>query len=121
MFYFIPKNKLQENTMKTLARREEQILLAIWELKEDAYLISIKKYLSSVMKKNWTIGAIHKPLRRLEEAGFVEYYLGEATARRGGRSKKIYKITDKGFELLTEYKKVYETLWARFPGMKFES
>ena len=107
--------------MKTLSRREEQILLAIWELKEDAYLVAIRKYLSSVMKKKWTVGAIHKPLRLLEDRGFVEAYLGEATAKRGGRSKKIYKITQKGYALLTEYKKVYETLWAKFPGVELKS
>ena len=104
--------------MKTLSRREEQILLAIGELKEDAYLVSIKKYLSGVVNQNWTVGAIHKPLRMLEQAGFVDAYLGESTARRGGRSKKIYTITKKGYELLAEYKKVNDTLWAGFAGLE---
>lgn len=60
--------------MKTLSRREEQILLAICELKHEAYLVAIKKYLSNVMNQNWTVGAIHKPLRFLEHSGFVESY-----------------------------------------------
>lgn len=105
--------------MNTLSQREEQILLAIWELREEAYLVGIKKYLSSVLEKNWTVGAIHKPLRRLEIAGFVDSHLGEATAKRGGRSKKIYKITKKGLIILSEYKKVNDILWANFPGYKF--
>ena len=105
--------------MKTLSRREEQILLAIWELKEDAYLISIKKYLSRVMNQNWTVGAIHKPLRILEKAGYLDSFPGEATAKRGGRSKKIYKINREGLELLTEYKKINDILWAHFPGIEF--
>jgi DNA-binding PadR family transcriptional regulator len=108
-----------EAKMKTLSRREEQILLAIVELKEDAYLVAIKKYLSGVMNQKWTVGAIHKPLRRLEQAGFVEAYLGEATARRGGRSKKIYTLTKMGYELLAEYKKVNDTLWAGFEGLEY--
>ena len=102
--------------MKTLSRREEQILLAIWELKNDAYLVSIKKYLANVMNQNWTVGAIHKPLRLLEHAGFVESYIGEATAKRGGRSKKIYNITEAGYEILLEYKRINDVLWASFSG-----
>ncbi len=104
--------------MKTLSRREEQILLAVWALKEDAYLVSIKKYLSTVMKQNWTVGAIHKPLRILEKAGYVDASIGEATAKRGGRSKKIYSLTKKGIMLLEEYRKINETLWSSFPGME---
>ncbi len=104
--------------MNTLSRREEQILLAIWELKDDAYLISIKKYLQEVLRQNWTVGAIHKPLRLLEKAGYLESYQGEATAVRGGRAKKIYRITQKGLVLLTEYKEINERLWSSFAGVK---
>lgn len=105
--------------MNTLSQREEQIMLAIWALKEDAYLVAIKKYLSEIFGKNWTVGAIHKPLRRLEQLGYLESFLGEATAKRGGRAKKIYRMTKPGLIVLTEYKRINETLWADFPGFKF--
>ena len=105
--------------MNTLSQREEQIMLAIWALKDDAYLVAIKKYLSQIFRKKWTVGAIHKPLRRLEKIGFLESYLGEATAKRGGRAKKIYQITNKGLVSLSEYKKINEALWADFPGFTF--
>ena len=105
--------------MYTLSRREEQILLAIWELKEEAYLVAIKKYLSDIMNKNWTVGAIHKPLKRLENTGMVESHMGEATPKRGGRSKKIYSITQQGLIVLTEYKRVNQALWSNFPDYKF--
>lgn len=105
--------------MNTLSQREEQIMLAIWSLNGDAYLVAIKKYLSEIFGKNWTVGAIHKPLRRLEQIGFLESHLGEATAKRGGRAKKIYQITRAGLIVLTEYKRINESLWADFPGYKF--
>ena len=95
---------------------EEQIMLAIWTLKDDAYLVAIKKYLSRVFRKNWTVGAIHKPLRRLEQAGYLESWMGGATAVRGGRSKKIYKITKQGLIVLREYRRITQALWADFPG-----
>jgi PadR family transcriptional regulator PadR len=105
--------------MNTLSQREEQIMLTIWTLKDDAYLVAIKKYLSKVLGKNWTVGAIHKPLRRLEEAGYLESYLGEATAVRGGRAKKIYRITKQGLIVLTEYKRITQALWANFAEFDF--
>ncbi len=105
--------------MNNLSQREEQIMLAIWALKEDAYLVAIKKYLSEIFGKNWTVGAIHKPLRRLEQTGCLESFFGEATAKRGGRAKKIYQFTKHGLAVLSEYKRINDVLWADFPGYKF--
>ena len=105
--------------MTILSQREEQIMLAIWALKDEAYLVAVKKHLSNIIGKSWTVGAIHKPLRRLEEAGYLQSHLGDSTSRRGGRAKKIYTITDEGFEILQAYKKVTEALWSNFPGFKF--
>ena len=105
--------------MKALSQREEQIMLAIWTLKDDAYLVAIKKYLSEVFRKTWTVGAIHKPLRQLEQAGYLESSMGGATAIRGGRAKKIYRITRQGLVVLTEYKRITQALWADFPEFDF--
>jgi len=105
--------------MNTLSQREEQIMLTIWTLHDDAYLVAIKKYLSIVLRKNWSVGAIHKPLRRLEKAGYLKSYLGEATAIRGGRAKKIYRITRQGLVVLAEHKKITQALWADFLEFNF--
>lgn len=104
--------------MVHLTQREEQILLAIWKLREEAYLVAIKKHLSQILRQDWTVGAIHRPLRHLEQLGLIDSHLGEATARRGGRAKKIYAVTKEGFALLAEYKRINESLWGRFPGLK---
>lgn len=102
--------------MKTISRREEQILVAIWDLKESAYLLAIREHLSRIMEKDWSVGAIHKPLIQLEKAGYIESSLGGATAKRGGRSKKIYVITRSGLEALRAIKSEHDALWANFPG-----
>jgi DNA-binding PadR family transcriptional regulator len=107
--------------MKFLTRREELILLSIGNLKEDAYLVAIREQLSEIMGKKWSISTIHIPLRRLEKSGFVDSYYGDATAIRGGRRKKIYKITQAGMEALTEYKKVNDILWAKFVDFEYSS
>jgi len=106
--------------MKFLTRREELILLSIGNLGEDAYLVSIRKHLSDVMGKNWSMSTIHIPLRRLEKAGYIDAYYGSATAIRGGRRKKIYVLTGKGMEALTEYKRINDTLWADFINFDYK-
>ncbi len=104
--------------MKSLSRREEQILVAIWNLADSAYLLAIKDHLSGIMGKDWSVGAVHKPLMLLEKAGFIESYLAGATAKRGGRSKKIYKVTRQGKEALNNLKQEHDALWAKFPGLE---
>ena len=104
--------------MIQLTQREEQILLAIWKLKDEAYLVAIKKHLSAILKQEWTVGAIHRPLRHLEIEGLIASHLGEATAKRGGRAKKIYSITKAGFAVLAEYKRINQSLWGRFPDLR---
>jgi DNA-binding PadR family transcriptional regulator len=101
--------------MKTISKREEQILIAIWNLKESAYLLAIKNHLSKIMETQWSVGAIHKPLMKLEKEGLVESYLGEATAKRGGRSKKIYRVSKLGLNTLQALKEEHDALWAKFP------
>ena len=100
--------------MKTISRREEQILVAIWVLKNQAYLLAIKNFLSQIMQTDWSVGAIHKPLMKLEREGYVDSFMGEASAKRGGRRKKIYKVTDLGLEALKSLKKEHDALWAEF-------
>jgi DNA-binding PadR family transcriptional regulator len=104
--------------MKTISKREEQILIAIWNLKEYAYLLAIKNHLSKIMETQWSVGAIHKPLMKLEKEGLVESYLGEATAKRGGRSKKIYRVSKLGLDTLQVLKEEHDALWAKFPVAK---
>lgn len=101
--------------MKTISKREEQILVAVWQLKDQAYLLAIKRHLSLILGADWTVGAIHKPLMKLEKEGFVGSYMGNATSKRGGRSKKIYSITDLGLEALKTIKKKHDALWEGFP------
>ncbi|UCE41787.1 MAG: helix-turn-helix transcriptional regulator [Candidatus Aminicenantes bacterium] len=100
--------------MEYLSQREEQILLAIGYLREDAYLVAIRKHLSAVMGRELSIGAVHIPLRRIEKQGLITASFGESTAVRGGRRKKIYRLTSAGLEALEGNKKVSDRLWADY-------
>ena len=104
--------------MDTIGRREEQILLAIGSLGDEAYLVSMKKFLSKIQRRPLSIGAVHIPLRRLERGGYIQAHLGEPTPARGGRRKKIYSLTDKAIKVLEESKRVHDILWSSYAGVK---
>jgi DNA-binding PadR family transcriptional regulator len=97
--------------MKSLTRKEELIMLSILNLRKNAYLIAIVDNLSKITRKKVSLTSVHIPLSRLEKSELIASKYGEATAIRGGRRKKIYRITDLGLEALEEHKRVSDVLW----------
>jgi PadR family transcriptional regulator PadR len=103
--------------MKGLTRKEELIMLSILRLRSEAYLVAITGHLSGIMGHTIMLTSVHLPLTRLEKMGFITSELGEATAVRGGRRKKIYRITKTGFRALSEHKRINDALWAAYPSL----
>jgi PadR family transcriptional regulator PadR len=106
-----------EPDMKLLSRQEELVLLSIWQLKGNAYGVTIREYISELTGKYWSIGAIYVPLDRLWEKGLVESYQGPTEKKRGGRSKRFFQVTAEGMKLLQEIKHVQDAIWKGFPRM----
>jgi len=100
--------------MIPLSRREEQVLLAIWTLKNEAYLLSIKKHLTDITDSDWSLSTVQKPLIQLEKKGYITTNMGEATPVRGGRRKKMCMITTRGVDALKALRKEQELLWKEF-------
>ena len=100
---------------KFMSRPEELIMLAIWHLGDNAYLVTIREHLSQQTGKEWSVGAIYVPLDRLSKLGYVEGKFGGATPERGGRSKKFYKLTKAGVEALGEIQQVHQAMWHGIP------
>lgn len=103
--------------MKYLSRPEELLLLTIWKMPEEAYGVTIRKYISEVTGKYWSIGSIYVPLDRLELKGYVTSYMANPTPERGGKSKRYYKLTEDGMEQLKDIQKVYMAFWDNIPDL----
>jgi PadR family transcriptional regulator PadR len=104
--------------MKLLSRSEEIVLLTVWQLQEEAYCVPIREHLMNISRKKWSFGSIYTPLDRLEKRGFLESYTTEPIKERGGRSKRIYRVTKKGKEALMEIRSIQEMLWEAVPELK---
>jgi len=98
--------------VKLLSSHDEILMLAILSLGDEAYGVTIRRAVSQATGKNWSIGAVYDPLYRLEQRGLVESFLSDPTSERGGRSKRIFRMTQKGKEKLREQKVVRDKLWS---------
>ena len=105
--------------MSELTKFEEQILLSVWNLQENAYGISIYSHIRRITGKKLAIGGIYFPLERLVEKGFLEARQGEPTPVRGGQSKRYYTLTKKGYRELLVSKKAHEAFWKGLPRLSF--
>ena len=107
--------------MKLLSRAEEFILLGIWQLKEDAYCVPIRKRISEISGEEWSLGSIYMPLDRLVKKGYLDSYVSEATPERGGRHKRIYTLTKAGKQALIKVKEVQTAMWENMTTLSLES
>lgn len=85
-----------------LGELEELVLLMVVLLDEDAYGVSIGEALRNQAGREISISAVHTVLHRLEDKGFVKSKLGGASAERGGRRKRLFKITAHGRNTLAD-------------------
>jgi PadR family transcriptional regulator PadR len=103
--------------MDLLTRAEELILLAVWRLKESAYCLPIHGQVSQITGEKLSLGSIYMPLDRLVKKGYLESYLSDATPERGGRHKRIYKLTREGLKALQKIRNVQDRMWQGISGL----
>lgn len=96
--------------MKWLSRKEEFVVLAIMALEDNAYGVTIKLFLEKATDKPWSIGATYDVLDRLLRKKFVSTKVKGAVPERGGKSKRLYHVTSKGFQALDELKEMQEAI-----------
>jgi len=86
-------------------------LLSIWELKENAYGVTIKKMASWKTGRVLSYGSLYFMLAQLVRKGFVEKNAGEPIPRRGGRRKYYYTLTERGKRALRTSFEFQKSLW----------
>lgn len=95
-----------------LGEFEEVVLLTVAVLGEGAYGVAITDELDRQTGRSVSISAVHAALQRLEEKGMLSSRMGEATAERGGRRKRLFTVTALGSRTLQDIRAVREQLWS---------
>ncbi len=72
------------------------MLLAVARIGEDAYGVSIARTIEEASQQPMAIASVYRAVQRLEEKGLVKTALGESTPERGGRAKRLVRITQDG-------------------------
>ena len=101
--------------MKFLSRVEELVLIAVWRLKANAYVVTIGEELKAMTGKTWAVGALFVTLDRMTRKGYLDTHVSASTAARGGRAKRLYRLTPKAKEALNDVRQLQASVWRDVP------
>jgi hypothetical protein len=85
----------------------------------DMVWLNMFRIVSSRMsrRKHMFAFLVYVPLGRLEKKGLLRSSLSGPTNKRGGRSKRFYKLTPGGARALREVRSLQEALWTGVPDI----
>ncbi len=88
------------------------VLLALLRLEEEqAYGVTISTEIQQTTGRAVALATVYATLERLEDRGLVSSRLGEATAQRGGRAKRHFRVTTNGVRQIREAKSALVKMW----------
>jgi PadR family transcriptional regulator, regulatory protein PadR len=82
---------------------EYLIISAAARLGDEAYGAAIRRDIEEATGHQCSIGALYTTLDRLRSKGLVETWMGEPTAERGGRAKRMVRVTRKGAQAASAF------------------
>ena len=103
-----------------LGEFEEIVLLTVAVLFDEAYGVSIRHEIEQRLGRKVSVSALQTALRRMEQKGYLESSFGEATAIRGGKRKRYFRVTPFGKKALDSARTARESLWMAIPKVAFD-
>jgi DNA-binding PadR family transcriptional regulator len=86
-----------------LGEFEYLLITAAAGLGENAYGAAIREEIETTTGRRCSIGALYTTIDRLEAKGFLVTWMGEATAQRGGRAKRMVRLTADGVRAAKDF------------------
>jgi PadR family transcriptional regulator PadR len=86
-----------------LGEFEYLLITATAALGENAYGVAIREEIEASTQRRCSMGALYTTIDRLEEKGLLKTWMGEATPRRGGRAKRMVRVTAKGVHAAKDF------------------
>src|SRR5882757_8532590 len=81
-----------------LGEFEYLLISAAAGLADKAYGAAIREEIEATAGRKCSIGALYTTIDRLETKGMLKTWMGAATAQRGGRAKRMVRVTPKGVQ-----------------------
>jgi DNA-binding PadR family transcriptional regulator len=89
---------------------EQVVLLAILRAGEEAYGVTISREIARCTGRDPAPGALYTTLDRLEDKGLVSSRYGDPTAKRGGRAKRYFAVTEDGVRAVARAQRGFQRL-----------
>lgn len=99
----------------SLTELEQLLLLSVLRIGKDAYAAAIREEAAEGAGRKVSLGTIYVTLMRLEKRGLAGSFLGESTAVRGGKAKRLYRVTAEGHRELLRVRRIRERMWEGVP------
>ncbi|HSR52383.1 MAG TPA: helix-turn-helix transcriptional regulator [Acidobacteriota bacterium] len=90
---------------------EQMVLLAIMQLGDGAYAISVRQLLEERVGRSVSRGALYRTLDRLQEKALLNYDVDAPTPDRGGHARRCFQVTPEGVDVLKQSRSALLTLW----------
>lgn len=97
---------------------ELMILLAILRVEDEAYGVRIAREIEETAGRAVQLAAIYAALDRMESRGLVGSSLGDPTPERGGRAKRLFRVTSKGLSQTKDTQQALTALWSNLPQLR---
>src|ERR1700736_4224944 len=72
-------------------------------LGDKAYGAAIREEIEATAARKCSIGALYTTIDRLETKGLIKTCMGAATPQRGGRAKRMLRVTPKGVQAAKDF------------------
>jgi PadR family transcriptional regulator PadR len=86
-----------------LGEFEYLMLTAVARLEDGAYGVTIRQEIEDATGRPCSLGALYTTLDRLEAKGLIKTSMGDPTPQRGGRPKRMVRITPKGAQAASAF------------------
>jgi PadR family transcriptional regulator PadR len=91
------------NVIVMLGEFEYLLITSAARLGDDAYGAAIRQAIEEATGRRCSIGALYTTLDRLEAKGFIATRMGDPTPQRGGRPKRMVRVTAKGTRSASDF------------------
>ena len=91
------------NVLIMLGEFEYLLITVAAGLGDKAYGAAIREEIETTTGRTCSIGALYTTIERLETKGLLKTWMGEATAQRGGRAKRMVRVTPKGVQAARDF------------------
>ena len=97
---------------------ELMLVLAVLRVRDEAYGVRIAREIEAITGRQVMLGAAYVALDRLERNGIVTSEVGPSTPQRGGRAKRIFRMTPRGLHAVKQTQDALVAMWRDVPELR---